>query len=188
MTFLWTEATRINCVHVRDVANAIVCIMLNVGSFEINSIYNLSDYTSSSNNNNNNNKKHNKKEANEGLTQGILNPMLEEIFGIECTFQNAMLNKLAKNMMSQTAQYSNDLHMPMWSDLCAKYNIKDTTPLSPFIDEEILTKNHLSIDGTKIENETPFKYKYPFIKKEYLLEVIDEYTKQGYFPDLKQMK
>ena len=181
MTFLWTEATRINCVHVRDVGNAIATICCNVNSFKKNSLYNLSDYTTATP------KKRKDFTATEGLTQGILNPILERIFNIKCDFQSAMLNKLAKQVMSQVADHSNDLHMPMWTAICQDYKIKDTSPLSPFIDQEILTKNHLSIDGSAIEKDTPFRYKYPMLNENYLIEVIDEFAKQGYYPDLKEM-
>jgi len=161
MNFLWTKGVRINTVHVRDVCDAtwIACVEIKQGS-----IYNLSDQ--------------------HDFTQGDLNEMLEPIFNIECGFQNAAMNKAAAAFMTQAAQASNDKHVPMWSAVCKQYNISSTTPLTPFIDEEILTKNHLAIDGSAIEKQTSFKYKYPKVKPEYLVEVINEYVKQGFFPDI----
>merc|ERR1712228_266193 len=119
--------------------------------------------------------------------QGKLNKILEKLFGIKCGFQNSAVNKAAKNMMESVSAHSNNKHVPMWSDLCKTYNIT-SSPLTPYIDVEILTKNYLCIDGTKIEKELEFKYKYPVLEVEYLREILDEYVKQEYFPDITKMK
>ena len=90
-------------------------------------------------------------------------------------------------MMQHAAQHANDTYVPMWSDLCKEHNI-GSSPLTPYIDQEILTKNYLCIDGQKIEKELGFKYKYPALDAPYLREVIDEFVQQQYFPDLAKMK
>jgi nucleoside-diphosphate-sugar epimerase len=164
MKFLWTPNLAINTVHVRDVAAAIwTC----VEKGKSGSVYNLSDKGNT--------------------TQGSLNPLLSDIFNIKVTFVSAAENKLAKSMMSKTAEYSNNQHVPMWSDLCKAYEIT-ASPLTPYIDCEILTKNYLCIDGSSIEKELGFKYKYSELKPEYLREVIDEYVQQDFFPDLQKME
>ena len=163
MKFLWTKNLAINTVHVRDLCAA---IWLCAEKGKSGSIYNISDPG--------------------GLTQGTLNPLLSKLFNIKCGFQNAAVNKAAKNMMQNVAQHSNDKHVPMWSDLCKAYNIT-SSPLTPYIDIEILTKNYLSINGQKITKELGFKYKYPQVEVATLREVIDEYVKQQYFPDLNKM-
>lgn len=163
MNFLWTKNLAINTVHVRDLCAA---IWLSADKGKTGSIYNVSDRGNT--------------------TQGMLNPLLEKLFNIKCGFQNSAINKAAKNMMQNVAAHSNDKHVPMWSDLCKVYNIT-SSPLTPYIDIEILTKNYLCIDGQKIEKELGFKYKYPVLDAPYLQEIIDEYVKQEYFPDLNKM-
>lgn len=37
------------------------------------------------------------------------------------------------------------------------------TPLTPYIDKELLQHNHLFIDGSKLES-TGFRYKYPTVR------------------------
>lgn len=184
--FLWTPNLAINTVHVRDLCNAIwlCCLKVHIDSLFVfivqitrftpctlkgksGAIYNVSDRGHT--------------------TQGTLNPILEKIFGIKCGFQNSAINKAAKNMMQHAAQHANDTYVPMWSDLCKEHNI-GSSPLTPYIDQEILTKNYLCIDGQKIEKELGFKYKYPALDAPYLREVIDEFVQQQYFPDLAKMK
>ena len=163
MKFLWTENLAINTVHVRDLCNAIWASCQKAKS---GAIYNVSDRGNT--------------------TQGKLNKILEKLFGIKCGFQNSAINKAAKNMMESVSAHSNNKHVPMWSDLCKTYKIT-SSPLTPYIDVEILTKNYLCINGEKIEKELDFKYKYPVLEIEYLREILDEYTKQEYFPDITKM-
>merc|ERR1719206_141224 len=166
MKFLWTPNLAVNTVHVRDLCRAIWLCCEKAAKAK-GSVFNVSDRGNT--------------------TQGKLNPVLEQVFGIKCGFMNAAVNKAAKNMMANVAQHSNDKHVPMWSDLCKAYHI-ESSPLTPYIDQEILTKNYLCIDGQRIEKELGFKYEYPVLDARYVHEVIEEYVHQGYFPDLKQMK
>ena len=56
-----------------------------------------------------------------------------------------------------------------------------TTPLSPYLDKELLYNNSLSIDGSKIES-TGFKYEVPAITKELVTEVIKGFQESKLFP------
>eukprot|EP00485_Elphidium_margaritaceum_P012854 CAMPEP_0202707986 /NCGR_PEP_ID=MMETSP1385-20130828/20255_1 /ASSEMBLY_ACC=CAM_ASM_000861 /TAXON_ID=933848 /ORGANISM="Elphidium margaritaceum" /LENGTH=385 /DNA_ID=CAMNT_0049366847 /DNA_START=58 /DNA_END=1215 /DNA_ORIENTATION=+ len=163
MDFLWTKNLAINTVHVRDLCSAIwiCCLKSKAGA-----VYNVSD---------------------EGhTTQGSLNPMLEKLFNISCGFKSTVVNSLAKNTMSSVAAYSNDKHVPMWSDLCRDFDL-GSSPLTPYIDMEILSKNYLYIDGTRICKELGFQYKYKQLDIPYLQEIVDEYVQQRYLPDLNSM-
>ena len=74
----------------------------------------------------------------------------------------------------------NDEHMQPWSEMCRKANIQ-TTPLSPYLDKELLYNNSLGVDGTKIE-QTGFKYEVPRMTKALVLEVIKGFQDQKLFP------
>jgi len=67
-----------------------------------------------------------------------------------------------------------------WSDLCKKHNIT-TTPLNPYLDEELLYDNPLAIDGSAI-TALGFKYKYPQITPDLLKENVDYHIKNHAFP------
>jgi hypothetical protein len=76
---------------------------------------------------------------------------------------------------------SNEKHLAPWAELVRENGII-VTPLSPYLDEELLYNNALSIDGSKIERETGFKYEVPYLTKEKLVEIIDEYKALGVWP------
>lgn len=161
MKLLWTGSLGINTVHVRDVCSAVLLLCKRA---KIGAIYNLSD---------------------KGFTNaGILNTHMEKLFGIQCGFQNKAVNMAAKKMTTKVAAYSNNKHVPMWNSVCKQYNITQT-PLTPYMDIELLRNNSLLIDGGKIEREIGFVYEYPEVTCELLQEVIDEYVEQLYFPSFQ---
>jgi len=72
--------------------------------------------------------------------------------------------------------------MRPWAALLRKNRIKNT-PLSPYVDRELLYHNALSVDGTKIIQETEFKYEVPQITDEKIKEMIDDFIVLGLWPD-----
>jgi len=105
---------------------------------------------------------------------------LGEIFGIEIGFMGSMVSQLAKLNLNAVAEEANDKHVPGWTELCKRHNILNT-PLSPYIDKELLKNNGLSLDGSKITKEG-FKYKYPKLTKAELQKMVEYYIAQGIFP------
>ncbi len=71
--------------------------------------------------------------------------------------------------MSGATEESNDKHMAPWSEACQRDGIVNT-PLSPYVDKELLYNKHLCVDGSKIE-ATGFSYQEPRITIELLREV-----------------
>jgi hypothetical protein len=55
------------------------------------------------------------------------------------------------------------------------------TPLTPYLDEELLYNNAYSVDGSKIV-KAGFNYKHPQVKEETLRETIKGFVSLGYFP------
>jgi len=76
--------------------------------------------------------------------------------------------------------YANDMHLKPFSDACKKYGIQDT-PLTPYLDEELIKENPISVDGSAIE-ALGFAYDYPAPNAELLKEVMNDYVQKGYFP------
>eukprot|EP00808_Paulinella_micropora_P010675 g3796.t1 len=127
MKFLWASTLKLNTVHVEDVCHAIwrACEKYDSGT-----IYNLSDPSDAD--------------------QGAINKHLGEIFGIEVGFVGATLSKMASTIgLSAIAAQSNDKHVPTWTKLCQKHEILNT-PLSPYLDQELLRNNPLHVDGSAI--------------------------------------
>eukprot|EP00762_Andalucia_godoyi_P004476 ANDGO_08189.mRNA.1 Uncharacterized protein PB2B2.11 len=154
MEFLWTKDLRVNTVHVADVARGIWHVAMNAKK---GAIYNLAD---------------------KGDTdQEILAKLIEEIFAIKTGFVGSIKSNLARLNFQSIVEDANDTHMQPWSDMCKEKAIANT-PLSPFIDKELLYNNPLSVDGSAIES-TGFSYEVPKITKDLLVESIK------YFEDLK---
>ncbi len=92
-----------------------------------------------------------------------------------------MKSKLATAVAMKTvAETANEKHLKPWSDLCKAKGITNT-PLTPYLDEELLYNNALSIDGSKITT-TGFEYKHPKMSQPDLVEVISFFVELGFFP------
>jgi len=157
MKFLWSANLKMNTVHVNDVCKGLWHIATKCPEKEI---YNLCDKNDT--------------------TQGAVNTHLEKIFGIKTGFMGDMVSQVAKLNMKNVTEEVNDKHLRPWSELCKKENITNT-PLTPYLDIELLYNNHLSVDGTKIE-KTGFKYDYPQMTEQLLRDQVDYYVKQKLFP------
>jgi len=157
LKLLWTEDMKINTVHVDDVAAGIV-LLFQKG--KIGEIYNLCDKNDT--------------------TQGNFNNFLEKIFGIDTGYWGTILSNLAQLKLQDAVDTANENHMSPWLEMLKTANI-NFTPLSPYIDKELLQNIWLNIDGTAIE-ALGFIYSKPKMKQEYLEEEIEYFVLQNIFP------
>ncbi|RLN20518.1 hypothetical protein BBJ28_00004205 [Nothophytophthora sp. Chile5] len=95
--------------------------------------------------------------------QSKINAILEELFRIKTGFIGKLVSNLARVRLADIVDDANEKHMQPWADLCAEHGINNT-PLTPYIDKELLQHNHLYVDGSKIES-TGFRYEYPTTKE-----------------------
>jgi len=158
MVNLWTGDLKINCVHVVDVVRA---IWMACTTFPSGSVFNLADKSD--------------------LTQDKMNEMLSVMFGIKTGFMGSLKSMAAEAIsLDMVANHANHKHVPAWQKLCEKHAILNT-PLSPYIDKELLYNKHLSVDGSKI-TATGFVYEHPEITTELLREQVTAFISQGLFP------
>ena len=157
MKLLWTKDLQMSTVNVLDVARAIwhLCEKGNVSS-----VYNIADK--------------------QGSTQGSISDLVCQIFSIEYDFAGSVISNMARLNMSAAVEDSNEKHLAPWSEACMRDKIANT-PLSPYLDQELLYNNNLHINGSKLE-ATGFQYEYPHLKVEYLRKVVEDYVKLGVFP------
>lgn len=157
MKLLWTKDLRINTVHVKDVAKGIWHLIM---KGKVGETYNLAD---------------------KGDTdQETINAIIRSIFKIETGFQGTIISNFAKLNLQSVTEDVNDKHLQPWSDLCRKSNVQNS-PLTPYLDQELLYNNSLSVDGSKIE-ETGFQYDYPKITEELIKEVLQQFVEINIFP------
>jgi len=158
METLYTKDLQLNTVHVKDVAKALWFL---TSKGDRGTIWNLAD---------------------KGATdQGKINILLEELYGIKTQFLNAVKMAGASAMGTKfLVGFVNDLHLKPFSDAMKKYGIADT-PLTPYLDEELIKDHDTWVDGSAIE-KLGFKYDHPTVTAALLKEVLNDYVGKGFFP------
>jgi len=158
MESLYSSGLRVNTVHADDVAKALVFLSKNGKSGDV---FNLCD-------------------ANE-TDQGKINKILEQVFGIKTDFVSMIKMTAASALGTKfLVGFANDQHLKPFSDACKKYGINDT-PLTPYLDEELVLPNSFSLDGSAI-TALGFKYDIPAPTAENLKAVLLDYVEKGWFP------
>jgi len=158
MKFLWDKDLAMNAVHVDDVVAA---LWLSCTKVKAGTVLNLEDGTH--------------------LTQGQLNAMLGKIFKIDTGTWGSTLSAVAAKMsLSSIADEANDKHVPVWTKLCQEHKISNT-PLSPYIDKELLANHPLCVDGTLITKEYGFEYTKK-CNEDTLKAQVQSFIDQGIFP------
>ncbi|KCV71501.1 hypothetical protein H696_02445 [Fonticula alba] len=158
MKLLWTKDLLMNTVHVDDVCRAIllVCEKAPAGK-----IYNLADT---------------------GATdQEKITSLVCKIFGIKSSYHGSIVSNLAKLNLDSATEEGNEKHLQPWSELCKAEQIT-STPLSPYLDKELLSNNALSIDGSLICKELGFSYSHPVVTEELLRDVLRLAIETRLFP------
>lgn len=159
LEFLWSKSLGLSTVHVTDVCGAIWAACKELPS---ESIFNLSDESM--------------------LTQGGLNEMLAEMFEISAGTIGDVKSRLAQALsLSDIAERCNEKHLPVWTHLCEERKIPHT-PLSPYIDKELLYNNSLAVNGSAITKASSFKYTMPNVTTETILDQIVTFEEQGIWP------
>jgi hypothetical protein len=74
----------------------------------------------------------------------------------------------------------NEKHLQPWSEICKKGGLAGT-PLTPYLDRELLKDNELSLDGSKLE-KMGFKYENPEMTEELLREIINGFIESELWP------
>ena len=83
--------------------------------------------------------------------------------------------------MKEATEETNDMHLGPWSNLLKAAQIK-SSPLTPYLDQELLCNNALSLDGTKICVSTGFIYEHPKVTTQSLREIITDFQELGIWP------
>ena len=159
MKLLWSGSLAINTVHVLDVCRAIWFLQ---EKGKVSEVYNLVDSNKT--------------------TQEKVSSIISQIFGIKTGFAGSVLSNFAKLNFKKTVDEVNDTHMQPWGEITAAANIS-RTPLSPFLEPELLLKNPLSLDGSKIV-KLGFDYTIPSPTKENILESINYWREINAFPPI----
>ena len=72
-------------------------------------------------------------------------------------------------------------HLRLFLQICSDDGVPNT-PLNPYLYEELLNNHPLSLDGSKMEQETGFEYERPEVTKELLVEILNDFVDLKMFP------
>lgn len=86
-----------------------------------------------------------------------MSKLIHDTFNIETGFFGTLISAFARLNLEHVVDEVNDETLDPWADLQTKAGISQSTPLSPFMEKEILKDTDLSLDGSLFEKETGFK-------------------------------
>ncbi|KAK5172281.1 uncharacterized protein LTR77_003919 [Saxophila tyrrhenica] len=91
-------------------------------------------------------------------SQGSMAAIIRQIFNIETGFQNTLVNAFAKMNLEHVVDDVNDDTLDDWADLQEAAGVRDNgSPLSPFMEKELLRDADLSVDGGRFEGVVGFR-------------------------------
>jgi hypothetical protein len=88
--------------------------------------------------------------------QGHIAKLLKEVFNIETGFHGTLISAFARLNLDHVVDEVNDETLDPWAELQQEAGISQSTPLSPFMEKELLRDADLSMDGSAFEKETGF--------------------------------
>ncbi|KAI9598215.1 hypothetical protein BDF19DRAFT_226084 [Syncephalis fuscata] len=117
-----------------------------------------------------------------------MSEIIYTIFGVKTIFRSTLMNKavsVALTMLSMQDEINEGLLGP-WTQLLAESNIH-STPISPYIEKEMLTGNKYAIDGRRITDVTGFCYKHPEITIDEIRGAIRQAQHMNFWPQADQI-
>jgi hypothetical protein len=114
--------------------------------------------------------------------QGTVEKIINEIFNIPTSFVGQLLSTFARLNLDHVVDDVNDELLGPWADLLASANIQRPGPLSPFMEKELLKDMDLSLDGSRFEKVTGFRYEIPEMTKAEVEKMIESYKRMNWWP------
>ena len=118
-------------------------------------------------------------------SQGTMAEIVGQVFGIETGFQGQLISTFARMNMDSVVDDVNDEVLGPWAELLEDAGITRPGPLTPFMEKELLKDTDLSMDGSRLEKVVGFTYDKPKITKELIQQMLDSYTRIGWWPVAK---
>lgn len=81
----------------------------------------------------------------------------------------------------QALEETNHTNLMGWNDLLQNSNIAHT-PLSPYLDQDVLREGHFQLDGSLFEKTTGFRYERPHVPKDFIREMVESYKEVNWWP------
>ncbi len=163
MKVLWSKDLKVNTVHVEDVCRAARCVAYAPKEAISGSTFNLVDESNTN--------------------QGVINKYLSSMFGIRTSCIGQLASNIARIALKTVTNAANDHHMAPWNELCNHHGVKHS-PLSPFVDPELLKCNHLYASGRTICENLNFQYTHPDFTEKLFRGMVRSAVDAGAFPPI----
>ena len=95
--------------------------------------------------------------ANPRLAQGDQARLMHETFNIATGFHGTLISAYARLNLDRVVDEVNNDTLDPWADLQTKAGISQSTPLTPFMEKELLRDMDLCLNGSLFEKETGFQ-------------------------------
>jgi hypothetical protein len=82
---------------------------------------------------------------------------INEIFKIPTGFQGTLISAFARLNLDHVVDDVNNELLDPWGHLLEDANINKTTPLTPFMEKDLLRDNDLCMDGSAFKRATGFE-------------------------------
>ena len=107
--------------------------------------------------------------------------LIHTIFKIPTGFQGTVISQFARLNLDHVTEDVNEETLDHWAELQKKAGIP-SGPISPFMEAELLRDTDLSLDGSKFEKETGFKYEKLAINESEVRDVIESFKRMQWWP------
>ena len=171
LKWLWTKELRINTVHVLDVCyaawKAARWCATNPAPKEskmADRAFNIVD---------------------EGDTrQETLSTIVSKIFKIETGFQGSFVSQFAKLNLDGVVDDVNEEILQPWADMLKQKGLDggQGSPLTPFMEKELLKDHSLCLDGRKARETLRWKVERPELTQEGVQEILSSYERMRWWP------
>jgi nucleoside-diphosphate-sugar epimerase len=165
MRWLWKEDLRTNTVHIEDTVRALwhgADWYVKAAPRKPAPVFNIVDHGNTS--------------------QGLTAKYIHEVFNIETGFHGTLISAFAKLHLDHVVDEVNDETLDPWAELQQEAGISQSTPLTPFMEKELLRDADLSLDGSLFEKETGFTYKHEKLTKEGVEDMVESYKRMNWWP------
>lgn len=113
--------------------------------------------------------------------QGTVAELIHTHFSIPTGFQGTLISSFARLHLDSVVDDVNDETLDPWAELQNKAGIRPG-PISPFVEAELLKDTDLSLDGSKFERETGFKYGHERLTAAEMRAVVGSYERMEWWP------
>jgi nucleoside-diphosphate-sugar epimerase len=166
LKWLWTGDLRINVVHVSDVSRALWTAAEYTAAHPTTVgnplIYNIVDHSN--------------------FCQKDLSTLISQVFNIETGFQGQLISQIARLNLEGVVDDVNEETLQPWADMLQKKGITRPGPLTPFLEKELLKDTDLSLDGSRFEEETGFRYDVEKPTETEIRGIVASYERMGWWP------